>query len=494
LLLFAVLGPRLFGAGSSGAAEPAVEADPTTPVVLIILDELPNSTLMNADQEIDANRFPNIARFGSTSTWYRDHAAAGDFTAWAVPPILTGNHSDAQILPTSRAQPHNIFNLLGPGRKVHDHEEVTELCSRKICPDGHQGEAPDEIDSGEFVKAKFKLIDIPEIKQWISTMPAGGRTLSVFHLILPHEPLQYLPKGQKYPGGPLYFTVPRNHTAWSISDAGISLVQQRHLMQAGYADRIVGRVMKKIRSNGAWDRSMVVLTADHGDSFGNGQPRRDAGPGNIAATLNPPLMIKYPGQQVGEISRKATQAIDIVPTIAEVLGVKDMYPTDGVPIDQLSDDREMFANKYEMEKINFSTSDIRAERPGLLKTSERRLGSNGLWKLGPKAGLIGTRPGRTARLNGATVAIDTPERLADYRPNPGKVPSLVSGVLTGVPANRVVAMAVNGRITGTARTFRYEGALRFGTMVPPSALVSGANGTAVFMVDPTGKLTRIPRG
>ncbi|MBK5232306.1 MAG: sulfatase-like hydrolase/transferase [Thermoleophilia bacterium] len=488
-----VLGPRLFGTGSSGAAEPAVEVDPTTPVVLIILDELPSSTLMNADQEIDANRYPNIASFSSQSTWYRNNAAAGDFTAWAVPPILTGNHADAQILPTSDAQPDNIFNLLGPGRKVHSHEEVTELCSRALCPDGHQGEAPDETDSGEFVKAKFKLINIPEINRWIGTMPAGGRTLSVLHLILPHEPLQYLPKGQKYPGGPLYFTVPRNHSAWSISDAGISLAQQRHMMQVGYADRLVGRVMKKIRSNGAWDRSMVVLTADHGDSFGNGQPRRDARPGNIAATLNPPLMIKYPGQQTGEISRKATQAIDIVPTIAEVLGVKNMYSTDGQPIDQLSEDREMFANKYEMEKINFSTSDIRAERAGLVKTSERRLGTSGLWKLGPQSELIGTRPGRTRVLGGASVTIDSPRRLVDYKPRAGYVPSLISGELTGVEADQLVAVAVNGRITGTTRTFTYEGPMRFGTMTSPSSIRRGANRITVYAVGPTGKLRRISR-
>ncbi|MGK2956752.1 MAG: sulfatase-like hydrolase/transferase [Solirubrobacterales bacterium] len=461
-------------------------------MVLIILDELPTSTLMKADQTIDANRYPNISRFASRSTWYRDHAAAGDFTAWAVPPILTGNHSNESTMPINSAQPNNIFNLIGPGRKVHGHEEVTELCSKQYCPNGNQGEFADQTNGGEFVKQKFDLVNIPEINRWIRNMPAGGRTLSVLHLILPHQPLRFLPKGQIYPGGPVYFTIPRDRNDWTISDAGVSLVQQRHMMQAGFADLIVGKIMKKIKSNGVWDRSLVVLTADHGDSFDVRYDRRDANPGSIAATLNPPLMIKYPNQKKGQVSKKSTQSTDLLPTIAGLLGV-DMPPTDGMPIDQVPDDRQMTANKDDLDQITFTTGDIRSQRKGLLKASERRFGSGGLWKLGPKAHLIGTRPGRTRKLNRASVTIDSPERLTDYRPNTGKVPALVSGVLTGVAGNQIVALAVNGRITGTTRTFEYEGAMRFGSMVPPSSLGPGNNRTAVFTVGPTGKLTNIPR-
>lgn len=489
------LGPDLFGSGSSRGSEPSLgQPDPATPVVLVILDEFPTASIMKADQMVDANRFPNIARFASESTWYRDNAAAGDFTAWAVPPILTGNHSNENVLPTNKVQPNNIFNLLGPGRRVHGLEDVTELCSKKYCPDGHQGEFPDIDQADDFIKAKFKSLAIGDINKWIRTIPSGKRTLSIIHLPLPHQPLLYLPHGQRYPGGPIGFTINPDVKDWEISDAGVSLVNQRHLLQAGYADLMVGRIMKRIRKNGDFGKSLVIVTADHGVSYDVRYDRRDANPGSIAATLNPPLMIKYPNQAEGTVSEESTQNTDIVPTIAELLGVKNLYKTDGVPIDQIPPNRDMVADKDFAARIHFTADDIREQRPGLLQTSLERFGSRGLWKLGPQSGLIGTRPGRTGTAGGTSVTVDSPNRLADYKPKAGYVPSLISGVLTGVEADQVVAVALNGKITGTTRTFPYKGPMRFGSMVSPSSFRRGANHVAVYAVTPSGRLKLIPRG
>ncbi len=239
---------------------------------------------MKADQTVNANRFPNLARFASGSTWYRDNAAAGDFTAWAVPPILTGNHTNEDMLPTNEVQPDNIFNLLGPGRRVHGLEELTELCSKKYCPNGDQGEVPEETQADDFVKARFGMLDTPEVNRWIRTIPAGRRTLSVLHLPLPHQPLLYLPKGRRYPGGPIGFPINRYVKDREISDAGVSLVHQRHLIQAGYADLMVGKIMKKIRDNGDFDKALIIVTADHGISYDVRYDRRDANPGVAPGT------------------------------------------------------------------------------------------------------------------------------------------------------------------------------------------------------------------
>jgi len=491
VVLALTFGPAPLGPGTGQASDPEpVVAGPDTPVVLVILDELPTATLLKADETIDARRFPNIARLASGSTWYRDNASAGDSTAWAVPPILTGNHSNDETLPTNAVQPDNIFNLLGPGRRVHAMEEVTELCSKKYCPDGHQGEATEEVLSSEFVKSKFEVPDMPPIFKWIDSMPAGKRTLSMLHLPLPHQPQRFLPGGQTYPGGPLGFTIPKIN-GWTISDAGISLVQQRHILQTAYTDRLVGRIMKKIRTNGDWDRSLVIFTADHGYSFDTRFDRRDLGRGNVAATVNPPLFIKYPGQTEAHVSRKSTQGVDLLPTIAEVLGVGNLHETDGIPISQVPENREMVVDKDLMVRTTIRTAQIRSQRPDLIKASIRRFGDGGLWSLGPKNGLIGTTPGRARKLADARVKIDFPERLRNFRPGTGVVPSLVSGELIRIAANEILAVAVNGRITGTTRTFRYEGAMRFGSMVPPSAFRRGANKVAVYLVGSGNSLRRI---
>ncbi|MDQ2700698.1 MAG: sulfatase-like hydrolase/transferase, partial [Actinomycetota bacterium] len=487
----ALAGPGYFGPGPAAAAviDP-VAPDPATPVVMVILDELPTATLLDSRQMIDVRRFPNFARLARSSTWYRDNASAGDYTAWAVPPILTGNRSNDAILPTSDAQPNNIFNLLGPGRRVHVREEVTELCPARICPVGNQGEAPGHVLSSEFIKAKFGPLDLPAVSRWIDSLPSGRRTLSVLHLPLPHQPQRFLPGGQIYPGGPLGFTIPPIN-GWTISNPGITLVQQRHILQTAYTDRIVGRILNKVKSNGDWDRSLVIVTADHGYSFDRRYDRRDVSPQTVAATVNPPLFVKYPGQNAGVVSPKSTQGVDLVPTIAETLGVTYMYETDGVPIREVPEAREMVVDKDNMKSLVINTGQIRGQRPALVATSHRRLGDLGLWSLGPRKRLIGTRPGRKPRLGRARVKIDHLERLQNYRPGTGQVPSLVSGVVTGVKANEMIALAINGKVTGTTRTFAYNGAMRFGSMVPPAGLRRGSNRPTVYLVRHNGTLHRI---
>ncbi len=64
-------------------------------------------------------------------------------------------------------------------------------------------------------------------------------------------------------------------------------------LNAGHADEIVGRVLAALRSSGHWDDALVVVTADHGEEFGeNGQTGHG---GNLGRPLiEVPLAVKLP--------------------------------------------------------------------------------------------------------------------------------------------------------------------------------------------------------
>ncbi|MDQ5894672.1 MAG: Sulfatase-like hydrolase/transferase [Actinomycetota bacterium] len=463
-----------------------------TPVVVIVLDELPTANLMTPDgQRIDARRFPKIAGFASGATWYRDNVAAGDFTAWAVPPILTGNLSNEQTLPTTEVQPDNLFTLLGPGREVHSMEPLTELCPVSICPDGNQGEAPDAVLADEFIKAKYEPFGPAELKRWIDGIPAGGSTLSFAHVEVPHQPLRFTPSGQAYKPGPLLMPTDLNLNGWTLDDAGVAFVQSRHLIQTGYADRLVGNILRKIRRNGNFERAMIVLTADHGNSFDPDDLRRDVTETNEGATVNPPLIIKYPGQTGGVISTASTQSIDILPTIAAELGAV-LPPTDGRPVSEAETDRVMTVSRDRMRTIEVTAAEMRADRKGVLADQIRRLGTRDLWHLGPRSSLIGRKPGRFRTLPGALYGLDVSAariRRADASSN--MVPALISGRLAGVGNGKVIALAWNGKVVAVTRTFTYRGKVRFGAMVPPSVMRRGKNRVSVFVVEQSGALRRI---
>ena len=108
-------------------------------------------------------------------------------------------------------------------------------------------------------------------------------------------------------------------------------IHQRHLAQVGYADRLIGDLIAHLRSAGAYDAALVIITSDHGASYREGRRRRDPRPSqqNLSDILHVPLFIKLPGQQQGEVVDRIVETVDIFPTILDVVGAKASFRLDG---------------------------------------------------------------------------------------------------------------------------------------------------------------------
>ena len=131
LLLFLVVSPvrgLLFPSAAGGAvAGPSRSA---VPIVHVVLDELPQSTLADADGRIDAELFPNFARLARESTWYRNATTVNDSTAAAVPAQLTGEQPRAGTLPTTRDHPRSLFTLFERSHELTVIEPITDALPR----------------------------------------------------------------------------------------------------------------------------------------------------------------------------------------------------------------------------------------------------------------------------------------------------------------------------------------------------------------------------
>ena len=105
----------------------------------------------------------------------------------------------------------------------------------------------------------------------------AGPTLYMQHALLPHEPWIYLPSGrQNRPSGkdpvgavnrPIGFHDP------DLTDHN----HLRHLLQVGSVDREIGLLIRRLRSEGLFDRALIAVVADHGYSFEVGAERSPAG-------------------------------------------------------------------------------------------------------------------------------------------------------------------------------------------------------------------------
>ena len=69
------------------------------PIVFVVLDELPTTSLMDGEERIDAERYPNFAALARDATWYRRATTVAETTYDALPAILTGRDPQPEKLP-----------------------------------------------------------------------------------------------------------------------------------------------------------------------------------------------------------------------------------------------------------------------------------------------------------------------------------------------------------------------------------------------------------
>jgi arylsulfatase A-like enzyme len=86
-----------------------------------------------------------------------------------------------------------------------------------------------------------------------------------------------------------------------------------------YSDYHVGRFLGWLRQQNRFDDALIIVTADHGESFGHGYGTH-AGPMLYEDMLRVPLLIKLPGQRVGRRVQLLTEHADLLPTILDLLG------------------------------------------------------------------------------------------------------------------------------------------------------------------------------
>jgi hypothetical protein len=519
----------VFESGSAQAA--AIQTHATTPVVFLLFDEFPVIDLQDASGAIDAKRFPNFARLAAGSTWFRNTTTLSASTTVAVPVILTGQKPRKGALPIYRDHPNNLFTLLGSRYRMRVTESQTRLCPQRLCKSKH-GDTASRLSSlysdvrivylhliappsledelpvideswGNFGSGSttgtvtagggapkvdlktFYLSRIRDFNHFVASFhaPGSGRpTLYFLHVLLPHAPWLYFPDGKvravaktNAPGrtGERWFNEQLAEQAW-----------QRHLLQVGYTDRLVGKFLQRLHRTGLWNKALIVVTADHGISYRGGDLRRRPTRSNLAELAFTPLFVKLPGQQQGRIDDdRHVQTVDILPTIADVLGIKIPWRTDGTSA--LAGGPG--SSRVDVAGVTAPYTAALAQRRASLARQLDVLGS-GSW--GPQLagtgryrGLVG-KPVASLQIVGsasgsATIDAIGSKLLRSFPKRSQLVPSPLTGPVSGLHAGDAIAVALNGRIAAVSVVYRGP---RFSELVPESAFRPGRNSVRAFVV------------
>ncbi|HYF45069.1 MAG TPA: sulfatase-like hydrolase/transferase, partial [Acidimicrobiales bacterium] len=558
LVAFLVFSPTagLLGGDSVEAAHIARPTSPR-PIVFLQFDEWPTSTIVDEAGRIDADLYPNLAALAGDGTWYRNATTVATYTNYALPSIVTGRYPEGEALPIAGEYPESLFTLLGEEYEFAVDEVVTELCPPSLCDSGASGAgsalggllgdardayevmvSPDpdrEVDlgaaivegqaptaagqGGMFQASDFGLVAQPSLRletveRFVDGITSGEEpTLHFLHLLLPHQPYRFLPSGEAYEGELASFLEDDPFAAQpqrAEDPATITAIRQRLVLQAQYTDRIVGEVLDRLREVGLYDEAIVVVVADHGVGLQPGLPAREIPSGEEGESLYAdqifvPMIVKGPGIDAGEVSDANVETIDLVPTIADLVGVDLPWAVDGISL--VSGETRSAEKRFHIVE-NPEAGVGGASTPGdpiridggayqermLADHVDSFLRSDNptyrAYAVSDASELLGA-PVATAPLGEPSpwrVDVTSTDALADNRPDLGLTPARVSGSVEGPVGEErpTIAIAVNGTISGVVETHALgDDPYRFDTILVPDFIRTGANDVTFFVVSGT---------
>lgn len=95
-------------------------------------------------------------------------------------------------------------------------------------------------------------------------------------------------------------------------------------------DTCIGDIMHRLSQTGQLDNTIIVYSADHGDYAGEHGLYEKKGGISYRAITNIPFIIKVPGVQGGRTTSAIIEAVDLFPTLCELLDIPIVNTVQGI--------------------------------------------------------------------------------------------------------------------------------------------------------------------
>ncbi len=184
----------------------------------------------------------------------------------------------------------------------------------------------DRLRGGASTRHYDPRLAIRPALAWLRRVDKSKPVFLWVHLFPPHSPYAAPePWIGRFDPSPDARDIASTEPAWNylmseVPTARAHTLEARYDESVAYVDHYAGEFLSQAQQL-LGDNTVVVVTADHGESFAHGYGAH-TGPGLYDEIIHVPLIIKLPGETTGKRSDILAEQVDIAPTLAEIAGIK----------------------------------------------------------------------------------------------------------------------------------------------------------------------------
>lgn len=327
---------------SARAVAPLRKAADGASVVIVVLDA------MRADHVgcygYPRDTTPNIDRLAEESVVFENHFAQFTRTKESTASLFTSQYPDTHCAYRARPLEKSAFTI-ARGMTEAGFRTAFFSSNLNVSPTMELGrhfqdayydpQIHEETRDSETRWTPTPLLRL--FDRWLDTA-RDTRYFAYIHLLPPHTPYEFPPEmatpfaGRTPPGfvGEDYHPDEFDFPIGAIPHDDIfPLPEWINLYDSNlqYGDWAVGRIEESLREAGLLDSTVLIVTSDHGEGFGeHGFVWHGTGVHDELSHI--PLLIRFPGGQVSGRLSSLSETVDLLPTIFDLFRLS--YPRDQV--------------------------------------------------------------------------------------------------------------------------------------------------------------------
>ena len=375
---------------------PASQADARLPsVVVISLDTVRADHLSVYGYPRETS--PLLARFAARATRYPRAVSTSDMTLPSHASMFTGLYPLAHG--AHYAPPHHPYGT----RLADEYTTLAEILSAAGYRTGGVTANPGYLGRDYNLSQGFQFWDDQRATPWVHSVPPYFVRAAILEWLSIAVPQQlrvapyrhadeinssvfaYLDElGQPSPSGRVPFLLFVNfmdahwpylpparfrdifepHGNWQLTPAAYLKLERevsslerpiaepehreltlRYDESIAYLDSEVGRLLDRLDQLGVFDDSLVIVTSDHGEAFGERNLVEHAVSVH-SDQVNVPLLIKFPGQTQARVDDRLASGVDLLPTILDSVGLPIPRGLHGQSLAEAATARPVISESY----------------------------------------------------------------------------------------------------------------------------------------------------